>query len=244
MTRLADLTLGDLTRLRTRVEEELTGQASVQAAAQRFTDLLYDELEASAVLFRVFATIRHDRLPSRERAFVARLAGDRGFDSELRPDTTTVTLLGSTGKQAAWNDRYQSRHHLAIPLVTTSFIKTIPMVSRLMSDMGTGLPWVERQETNIVVKSMGTMARLLYVDDAGKAETADGFKIVPDQAFVEAHGVRTVVGLAGAYLDRTVVTILLFTNELVPLDKVSKFMPLVNGFKVATMKRVKEGAWF
>ena len=84
------------------------------------------------------------------------------------------------------------------------------------------------------------MARVLYVEDAATARTSDGFNIVPDQDFVAANGIKTVLGLGGAYLNRSIVTVILFTNAIIPRRTVEKFMPLINTFKVATMKLVSE----
>jgi hypothetical protein len=118
------------------------------------------------------------------------------------------------------------------------------MLARLMSDMGTGLDWVEKQGLHMVVRSVGQMARVLYVEDARKAVTSDGFMIVSDQDFVVQHGVKTVIALGGAYLDRTVVGIVLFTRELIPQDRVEKMLPLVHAFKTATMKDVMQARIF
>lgn len=174
---------------------------------------LFEELEESAVLFRLFVTVPLAVLGERERSFATELAQARGFADELNDDTSVVCLLGTRGKEARWNDRHESNHHLAIPLTSASFIQTIPMVSRLMSDMGTGLEWVDKQELRIVVKSFGRMGRVLYVEDAATARTSDGFNIVPDQEFVAANGIKTIVGLGGAYLNRSIVAALLFTRS-------------------------------
>jgi hypothetical protein len=196
------------------------------------------------VLFRVFATVDFEQLPEKEKAFALDLARARGFLPELQAKTAVVTLLGSRGKRAPWNHRLRSERHLAIPLTSASFIKTIPMVSRLMGDMGTGLEWVQRQETNMVVTSMGRMARVLYVEDALASRTGDGFDVIPDRSFVEENGVRTVLALGGAYLNGTIVSVVLFTSERVPQDRVEKLMPVVHGFKIATMKAVMQGRIF
>lgn len=244
MSRFATYTFDDVRGLQKRVETELKECGSLQEASQKFVELLFDELSESAVLFRVFGTAAFGTLPERDQEFARNLALERGCESVLQEKTTVVSLLGTRGKRNSWNDRYLSRGHLAIPLTEASFIKTIPMVARLMSDMGTGLEWVEKQKLNMVVRSMGQMARVLYVEDAGEVDTADGFKVVPDQEFVVENGVRTVLGLGGAYLDRTIVTIILFTSELIPHGRVEKLMPLVHGFKVATMKGVMQGRIF
>jgi hypothetical protein len=244
MSRIAAYSREDLSALRLRVEEGLKECASFQEASQKFLDVLHDELSSSAVLFRVFATVPFGGLPPREKEAVLDVSRARGFSDEIRDETRVVTLLATRGKRAAWNDRYRSERHLAIPLTSASFIKTIPMVSRLMGDMDTGLEWVDRQKMNMIVTSMGQMARVLYVEDALESRTADGFEVIPDRRFVEENHVRTVVGLGGAYLNRTIVAVVLFTNELVPQERVERLMPVVHGFKVGTMRVVMQGRIF
>lgn len=244
MSRIGSYSLEDVSKLRHRFEAALEESPNLQAASQKFATIVYDELAGSVVLLRVFATVPFSSLPERERKFTLDTALARGCSGEVHEKTTVVTLLGTRGRHSEWNDRYLSERHLAIPLTSASFIKTIPMVSRLMSDMGTGLEWVEKQQMNMVVKTIGRMARVLYVEDAATARTADGFQVVPDEDFVRDDGVRTVLGLGGAYLNRTIVAILLFTNELIPQDRVERFMPIVHGFKVATMNAVMKGRIF
>ncbi len=244
MSRIASYSLEDVAVLRSRVDEQLKECGSFQQASQKFVDILYEELIRSAVLFRVFATVELERLPEKEREFVLALARARGFLAELQGKTPVVTLLGSRGKRPQWNHRLRSERHLAIPLTSASFIKTIPMVSRLMGDMGTGLEWVQKQERNMTVTSMGRMARVLYVEDASESRTGDGFDVIPDRSFVEENGVRTVLALGGAYLNGTIVALVLFTSERVPQDRVEKLMPVVHGFKIATMKAVMQGRIF
>jgi len=244
MSRIASYSVEDVSALRSRVEEELKDFESFQPASQKFIDILYEDLIASAVLFRVFATVELEKLPAKEKDFVLDLARVRGFLSELQPETLVVTLLGSRGKRPQWNHRLRSERHLAIPLTSASFIKTIPMVSRLMGDMGTGLDWVQKQERNMIVTSMGRMARVLYVEDALETRTGDGFDVIPDRSFVTENRVRTVLGLGGAYLNGTIVAVVLFTSELVPQDRVEKLMPVMHGFKIATMKTVMQGKIF
>jgi hypothetical protein len=244
MSQIASYSLKDVAALRSRVEAELKESASFQQASQKFIDILYEELSSSAVLFRVFATVDFERLPEKERDFVLDLARAREFLSEVQAKTPVVTLLGSRGKRPQWNHRLRSERHLAIPLTSASFIKTIPMVSRLMGDMGTGLEWVQKQERHMIVTSMGRMARVLYVADALETRTGDGFDVIPDRSFVTENLVRTVLGLGGAYLNGTIVAVVLFTSERVPQNRVEKLMPVMHGFKIATMKAVMQGRIF
>lgn len=143
MSRIGSYSLDDVSELRHRVETALEEHSNLEAASQKFASIVYDELTASAVLFRVFATVPFSSLPERERTFALDTARARGCSDEVHEKTTVVTLLGTRGRRSEWNDRCLSEKHLAILLTSASFIKTIPMVSRLMSDMGSGLEWVE-----------------------------------------------------------------------------------------------------
>jgi hypothetical protein len=96
----------------------------------------------------------------------------------------------------------------------------------------------------MIVTSMGRMARVLYVEDALQSRTGDGFDVIPDRSFVTENRVRTVLGLGGAYLNGAIVAVVLFTSELVPQDRVEKLMPVMHGFKIATMKGVMQGKYF
>jgi len=244
MSSFARYSIGQITALRERIDREVRAGSSLQAAAQRFVDVLYEEFPKSTMLVRLFGTARFEQLPSFDRDFVRRLAHSRGVESELDEKTVVVSLLGTRGKEMDWNDRRGSQQRLGIPLVSASFVKTIPLVSRLMSDVGTGLDWVEKQKTLIVVRSMGQMARVLYVDDASTAVSADGFKIVPAQEFVAAHGVRTVFALGGSYVNRAFVATVVFTNESIPQEQAERFMPVINAFKNATTGQVMSGRIF
>ena len=239
MPRMSTYSLEEVANLRARLNQDLRCD-SVAEAAQKFVEILFVELEESAVLFRLFVTVPFAVLGERERSFATKLAQARGFVDELNDDTSVVCLLGTKGKETGWNERYESERRLAIPLTKASFIQTIPMLSRLMSDMGVGLEWVEKQESEILTKSFGRMARVLYVEDAATARTSGGFDVVTERDFVAANGIKTVLGLGGAYLNSSIVMAILFTNETTPQRAVEKFMPLISTFKVATMKLVAE----
>jgi hypothetical protein len=239
-----DYHIARLTEFRSRIEEALRSSPTLQEAAQSFAELLYEELEASTVLARVFTTVRFSELPALDRQFVTRVAAERGCQDELNDQTTVVSLLGTRGRQPSWKQRYQSKSRLGIPLLSASFIKTIPMSARLLNAADTGVRWIERQQTRIVVKSFGQMAQLLYVEDAKEAVTGDGFKIVADQDFVERFDIRTVLGLGGVYLNGSYVSAMLFTNELIPQEKAEKFLTLIHAFKSTTTNLVMNGKIF
>lgn len=244
MPRFVEYDLRALGSLRQRLTENLEGTTNLEESAQICASTLFEEFSQSAALVRVFASTTFAELPTRERDFVTRLATARGASSELNERTPVICLLGTRGFRDRWNDRRRSQNHLAIPLLRASFVKTLPMISRLMTDLGTGVEWIEKQTTLIVVKSIGRMAQLLYVEDAATAETRDGFKIVAAQDFVAAHRIKTVLGMGGAYPNRAFVAIAIFAKESFSQAQAEKFLPLLNTLKTATMSQVMAGRIF
>lgn len=244
MSKFSNYSIVQIKALRDRVKKTLKSCTSMQVAAQEFVKELHEEFEESAVLVRLFGTVAFEKLPETDKNFVTQLADSRGCAGELNDRTIVISLLGTRGKRPNWNDRKMSGARLGVPLLSASFVKTIPMVSRLMSDIGTGIHWVEKQETQILVKSMGQMARLLYVEDAKTAVSGEGFKIVPAQDFVTSNNITSVFGLGGAYLNRTFVSVICFSSERITQQQAQLFMPLVNTFKTATMNLVMSGKIF
>lgn len=234
----------DLKNFSDRLQLELNACTHLQEAAQKCARLLYEEFSESIVLARVFVTLPLRDLTPPVKTFVTGLAEAKGVLPLLRDDTQVLSLLGTCGAEAEWGDRLRSRGHLGIPLVTESFIESIPMVARMMSDMGIGSDWFDKLEPDILVKSLGRAAGVFYVRDAKTWLDRQNRKIVSAQDFVAAHDVKTVFGLGGSYLNGSFVTVIIFTRETLEQSQIESFMPLVNTFKGATISLVMEGAIF
>lgn len=216
----------------------------LQQAAQTCARLLYEEFTESLVLARLFVTLPLNGLPPRDKAFVAALADAKNITPLISEKTQVLSLLGTHGVESGWNDRYQSQGHLGIPLVTAAFVESIPMVARLMQDMGIGSDWFDKFEPDILVKNLGRAAGVFYVRDARTRLDAHNRKIVSAQDFVVAHDIRSVFGLGGSYLNGSFVTMILFTRETIEQPQAESFMLLVNTFKTATLSLVMDGAIF
>ncbi len=238
MARFGNYTLAELGNLREELKRLTSDCPTLREAGKICMDQLFEEFSESLALVRLFATVPFAYLPEREQAFARRIATERNVLSELTEDTIVVTLLATRGSMRAWNDRGSSRHHLAIPLLSASFIQTIPLVGRILGDTGIGLPWLKKQNTLIMLKTVGEMAQLIYVEDAATAKTSDGYNVIPDQNFVLAHGIHTVLALGGRYLNGTTLALLMFTTEKFTEDQAAKFTPLVNTIKATTMRAV------
>ena len=215
---------------------ELPALDSVEAAAQRFCDMLFATFEQSIVLVRVFATVRFERLPNAIRGFVETLVGARA-PAVLAPRTPVLTLLGTRGIVPRWNSRQLSEGHVAIPLASAEFVDAIPMIASLVKQLGLSLEGAEDLETAIVTQSLGKAAGVFYVEDAEEAVDSRGRRIIASREFVREHGVRTVFGFGGAYaLTGTFVVTVVFTRETIARAQAERFMRLANQFKASTMR--------
>ena len=216
----------------------------LQEASQTCARLLYEEFQEAIVLARLFVTLPLKDLPTSDQAFVIALARAKEIRPLLTDKTPVLSLLGTFGAQATWNDRYKSQTHLGIPLVTANFVESIPMVARLMTDMGIGTDWFDKLEPDILVKNLGRAAGVFYVRDAKTWLDGRNRKIVSAQDFVTAHNIKTVFGLGGSYLNGSFVTMIMFTRETIEQSQAEAFMLLVNTFKTATLSLVMDGAIF
>ena len=245
MSKISSATYSTVSAIQSKVQETIKGCTCLEEAAQQFTDVLYEEFEESIVLVRLFATVPFGKLPSANQAFVSRLAASARITPLIGDQTLVLSLLGTRGLKAAWNDRRRSRGHAGIPLASADFIEAVPMMSRLLKSLGVGLDWIDSRDTNIVTKTIGKMAGVFHVPDAKTAVDEKGRKIIVAQDFVATHNVKTVFGLGGGYIvGATSVVIIVFTRETLDESQARQFMSLVNVIKFATTDLVSQGRIF
>lgn len=234
--RFDEVTIAVIDLLERRMEQELSPLESLEAAAQRFCDILYETFPESTVLARVFATVPFGSLPTSNRGFVKKLVGPRAGPA-LTARTPVLSLLGTRGVIPRWNSRHLSEGHVGIPLASAEFVEAIPMIASLLKQLGVAIEKAEEVETAIVTQALGTIAGVFYVDDASTAVDSRGRRIIGAQDFVREHGVKTVFGFGGAYgLTGTFVVTVLFTGESIGRAQAERFMRLASQFKASTMR--------
>ena len=238
MTSLKDVSWPEIDRLRDAVEA--SKPVSIEAAAETFVNAFFASF-TDIVLVRLFVVIPVARVPEHERAFAARFAGE---DPRFGPSTRVLTLLGSRGREAAWNDRRVSRGHLCIPLIDRSFIEAAPMIAKLLADIDVDLGAFDDGRPIATRKLLGGKNGMFYVPDATTVMDTMGRYVIADRAFVEKYGVRTVFGMGGAYMDGTLVTTLVFATDMIPQLMVDRFPSLISNFKMATARLAEEGRIF
>ena len=237
MVTLADANTTDLRNVQDAVRERLKNASSLDQAAQQAATILFDAFRNDLVLSRVYVTVPFGKLPPQNRAFVQDLLKAKAGAERLTATTPVLTLMGTHGAEPEWNDRRLSRGHVGIPLVTTSFVGAIPMIARLLQEMGVGIQWIDTQDLTRVERLMdGGLCGLFYVRDARTERDTAGRLVIPAQDFVSRYQIRSVFGMGGSYMGGLFATFILFAREEVPKAVAQRYVPLVNVFKAATTR--------
>ena len=216
----------------------------LEDVAQELAQTLHAQFEDSIVLARVFITINFGSLPPANAEFVRDLAESAGATAGLRDATPVLSLIGTRGVEQEWNDRRRSKSHVGIPLISSTFVDDIPMISRLLKDLGVPLDWVDSQEPEIIQKVIGQSEGLFFVADAEFAKDAQGRRIIVAQDFVSDYRVKSVFGIGGAYPGDEIIVIVAFCRDAFPEPVAEHFLPLASLFKGQTAALVAQGLIF
>lgn len=246
MTPFAAATLSTIYGLQGELEGRMRdGVRCFEEASQACTDVLFGRFAESLPLVRVFATIPFGALSRRKQQIAEAMVHGKGAAAQLVEQTPVLTLFGTRGDQPAWNDRRTSKGHEVIPLASPEFIDSVPMIARLLTELGAD-PGRGAADPKRVAEGVlpGGLGGVFHVDDAATAVDAAGRKIIGSQDFVRDSGVRTVFGVGGTYSGGTVVAIILFTREALPRSVSHRFLPIVNHFKSLTLNYVVRGKFF
>jgi hypothetical protein len=229
---IAQATSSTIRNLWTQVEADIQQAQTLEAAAQQLATALHTTFEESVVLARVYTTVPFETLPPTNQSFVRALAGDA---ADLQGTTPVLSLIGTHGQEDDWNSRRNSKGHAGIPLISSAFVGAIPMIARLLHELGVPGDWVDSHDTNMILETIGHTAGLFFVDNAAEATDNQGRKIIAAQDFVSTYGVQSVFGIGGAYLDTgQMLVIVVFCRDGVSRDTAEHFLPLVSLFQSKT----------
>ncbi len=153
-----------------------------------------------------------------------------GTDARARADVICLTLLATAGEEARWNDRRASIGHKAIPLPSMEALKRLPMVARLVDQLGVDPHRLVAPDRVVIVEDTRRALDIFHVPEARDSP------YVPDQeAFVIPYGVRSVVGLGGALADGHLFALLLFSSTPIPASALDAFTAMALSVKVALL---------
>jgi len=160
----------------------------VRELEQNIVEYLYrrlqdDEGNSAPVLVRMFQTERFRNLEPE----LQQIAKELVTDHQLQPDTCCLVLNGSAGVDPSWNDPSRSNGHRVIPLPSVGAVEKLPMLTRLMQQLGVDIGGLLEGQGRLLIDDSATS--VFHVPDAR------GSEFIPDQeGFVIPHGVQSVVG--------------------------------------------------
>jgi hypothetical protein len=235
--RLADTTSAAAFELWAICASRIEASHYLEDAAAAVVDGFYDRLTDSLVMARAFMTIPLQSLPTRQQDFATEIARSANVEALLGPFTPVLSLLATRGSTDDWNDRRKSRGHVAIPLVSEAFVASIPMMCRLLKELGLPLAWVQDPGAAMSKQMIGHEAGVFFVEDASTATDDLDRKIIPAQDFVSAHAVKSVFAVGGVVFGGAVLILILFSRDRIEARTARRFMPLVNLMKSAMVSR-------
>jgi len=225
------VTGASIAQLWTTVEPHVKRATSLEEAAQVLATALYTHFAESAILARAYVTVPFAALPPPTQAFVQALPGAA---AALTGTTPVLSLVGTQGQKVDWNDRRKSKQHAAIPLISAEFVDGIPMIARLLRELGVPLDWIDSHDARRLVSTIGSTVGLFYVEDAVRAMDDRGRKVIPAVDFVFAYDVKSVFGTGGAYSGGQMLVVVVFCRDPVARVTAQMFLPLVDLFKGKT----------
>jgi histone H3/H4 len=242
--RIEEATVSTVTDLWTQLQPRVESSESLENAAQELATALHSQFDESVVIARVFVTVPFDTLPEVNRDFVQKLAESAGVASDLKTGTPVLSLVGSHGQEEDWNDRRKSKGHVGIPLISSSFVDAIPMISRLLKELGVPLDWVDSHDSEIIVQTLSGATGLFFVEDAGEATDQEGRKIIAAQDFVSSYDVKSVFGTGGVYPNGQMVVVVVFCRDSFARAEAEQFLALTQLFKGETTSLAGSAAIF
>jgi PAS domain S-box-containing protein len=227
--------LSDLLECSSRLRRVGTEAASLEEAAQAVVEFLFQTLvdketdRPALALARLYKTHRLDELEPELQTVARERAGDDG----LPGDTPCLTLLGTAGTEAAWNDRRRSRDHKAIPLHDSAALASAPMVFELTRQLGFDEDAILEPDPAIFQTTGGRAGGVFFVPEA----TASPH--IPAQGFVERFGIRSVIGFGGALPSGYVFAVILFATVALDATSAESFAPLAFATELALLPFVE-----
>jgi two-component system, NtrC family, sensor kinase len=225
------VSLQDLGRFGTVVrnlgQEAETMEEVARAVVRLFHDTFRDQAGNPALaLARLFVTRPLRKLSPRLQQ-IAREMMSPG--KHLDPQTCCLTLLGSAGALPEWNDRLQSRGHQVIPLADDEMLEQAPMVSALVRTLGLHPDHVLSPEPALLIDLERRTYNVFHVAHAR------GSSVIPDQDFIRAHGIRSVLGFGGVLPSGCFFACILFSRVSLSRPTAGLFRTLALNVKLALL---------
>lgn len=227
---LDHFSLKDMTECGMALRKMGKGATCLEEVAQKSVEYLFDtlvsgQLEGKAcTLVRSFMTVDYELLPDdlKEAA--------RSGKKDKPSDTRCLVLMGSRGIKVEWNDRHLSKHHKAMALNSAEFVKGLPMIAELMTQLGVDVAKVVAPGPKFLIQEKNRNFNVFHVPDAANAAA------IPDQEnFVKPHQIKSVVGYGGLLPSGSMFCVVLFMHAGVSHQTALAFRPFALNTKIALL---------
>jgi len=207
---------------------------NLEDAADRIAHYLYNALwdpksdRPGNALVRFYRTIDFVDLEPSLQTYAALALGP----GNKRPTMKCLTLMGTAGDVPQWNSRQTSVGHKAIPLTSRAAVERLPMVSRLIRDLGMSVDELVDPPESPSGPEPDVPPNVFYI------RRAESHPSVPDQDFVSQHGVQSVLAVGGPIDSTDMWTIILFSRVDISPEVARLFRLLAVDVKIAVMSRL------
>ncbi len=227
---LANFRLSDLIHCGSAIRRLHSGAGSQEEAAGRIVRYLYDSLEIggtgqkACALVRCFKSCHYSELDSDLQAFTRRQFGAAASS----PEQLCLALLATAGDRSEWNLRKHSSKHRVLLLGPNDPDATPSLPWQIVREMGLDAQGLLHPEPDELATLEQRSYGVFHIFDAA------GSPYIPDQdEFVEAAGVRSVIGIGGMLSSGSIFQLMLFTKVPVHRDTAELFRTLALNMKVA-----------
>lgn len=245
MKKLSEATPSDFALLSDSTKK-LSGFESFEEIAQAFVDNLFERFQDSLVLLRLFASLPYSALPPLDQQLVDNKAKDSGTRHLYKDTTPVLTLLGTRGRSPEWNQRAKSQGFRCIPLVSSSYVASLSMLSMQFKAMNFDLALLDAWDTTVAANAHADeFTGMLYVNHAAMDKDEQGRMVVPRQEFVLENNVKTALGFGTGYSDHpTILTLFAFTTEILNKTAMEPFSSLLQDYQAVSGVYLKSGRIF
>jgi CheY-like chemotaxis protein len=200
---------------------------STEALAADALNYLYNQLnrglDSPCALMRFFRTV-----PFSELTVNLQELARQSLHREPSGLVNCLTLLASRGMLPEWNDRFASKQHQVIPLISTQMIEEAPMIAQLIERLGITVSQVVEPSPTIFLDPGEKKYNILYVPEAKGSAT-----IVAQDDFVDKHKIRTVIGIGGLLPTGDMFAVMMFMRVFIPAETAQRFVLLARALEGA-----------
>ena len=118
----------------------------------------------------------------------------------------------------------------------------IPMVSRLLTEMGGNLRLFDQAE--VAPAQRLAMTGVFHVKDAGTAFDSEDRPIIPAKTFVSEERIKSVFAVGATWAEGTFLTAILFTREVLERPQAARFVSVLEWLKTTAATNVDVGRIF